>query len=196
LISSYLAVLAVGNLKPFWPIIYGWSPFSSLLFDALASSMLFLSCFYILKVVELRLLTRVEWIILACMLVVSISVVVYPSIIGTMDLHSTIFRLLNVSLVITLLPVLFLYMHQFRGEVRERITFGMVVGGIIMATIADWIYEMVTRTPHEKIALLFQSGSPYDFLLLLAYSTIFLGLFVHVNYEKWSLEEFKSFKLD
>jgi hypothetical protein len=194
-ISGYLAVLTLGNLKPFWILIYGWWEYAPLLFDILASSMLLLACIYILRVIETKHMTRGEWAMMGGVFAVCLLVVTYPAILGKIALISIAFRILNVSLVILLLPVLFLYLHQFRGEAKESVTFGMIVVGIIVATIADWIYEIVTRIPHAELGRHFQTGSPYDALLLLAYFTIFLGLFVHINYERWSLQRLKTFKI-
>lgn len=203
-ISMYLAVLCVGNLKIFWPQIYGWSlVYAPLLFDLAASTMLLLSCVYTLQVIEVRRMSRAEWVIFGIVFAIGIAVVSYapltqlPS--GEISLEfwrSLAFRVLNVALVLTLLPVLFLYLHQFRGEARESITFGMIIVGIIVVTIADWIYELVAGIPHEMIGTLFQSGSPYDAFLIFSYFIIFSGLVVHVNYEKWTLEGLKQFKIE
>ena len=196
-ISFYLAVLLVGNLKFFWPAIYGASlEYIPLALDILSSVMLLLACIYTLRVIEVKRMTRIEWMLFALMFIVGVGVMSYPYLTGSVNFRDIIFRILNISLVMLLLPVLFLYMHQFRGEARESITFMMVIVGIIVATIADWIFEMATGTPHGQIGILLQTGSVYDVLLMLAYFTIFLGLFVHVNYEKWSLKQFESFKLD
>lgn len=202
-VAAYLIVLTVGNLKPFWDVIYGVNPFAiPILLDVLASSMLLFSCYYTLKVVKVKNLSPIEWAVLGGIFLLSVGVVVANVLIdaqasgGQVDPRSLFFGILNFALINTLIPVLFLYLHQFRGEARESITFLMVVIGIIVATIADWVYALVAGIPHARIGGLLQSGSPYDAVLLAAYLVIFLGLFVHINYERWQLKRLREFKLE
>ncbi|MBI4362297.1 MAG: hypothetical protein HY558_03905, partial [Euryarchaeota archaeon] len=252
-IAAYLTLLAIGNLKLLSPTIYGWSQYAPLIFDLLASSMLLLSCYYTLKVVQVRTMKRVEWLILAGIFAGSVLVVIANTSIDAAALEpvkqqylaelqaladqaarlkaqgapevevlkaenallkkkpeidafvasidfaitrSLAFGILNFALINTLIPVLFLYLHQFRGEARESLTFLMLILGIIVATVADWLFALAAGIPHHQLANFWQAGSPYDVIILIAYYTIFLGLFVHVNYEKWSLKNLKNFKLE
>ncbi len=201
-VAAYLGVLTVGNLKPFWDVIFGPNPYAiSLALDLLASSMLFFSCWYTLKVVRVKKMSRFQWLVLAGLFAGSIAVVVANVLAdarasGQVDARPLTFGILNFVLVNTLVPVLFLYLQQFKGEARESITFLMVVIGIIVATIADWIYAVAAGIPHGQIGGLLQSGSSFDVILLVAYFLIFVGLFVHTNYEKWQLKRLKQFKLE
>lgn len=201
-IGAYLAVLTVGNLKSLWGVIYGADPFLiPITLDVLASSMLFFSCFYTLKVVQVKRLAPLEWAVLGAIFIASVGVVVAnvladAQLLGEVSPRALAFGILNFTLINALIPVLFLYLHQFRGEARESITFLMVVVGIIVATVADWIYAVAASIPHAQVGVLLQSGSPYDVVLLMAYLTIFIGLFVHVNHEKWQLRRLKEFHLE
>ncbi|MEM3087495.1 MAG: hypothetical protein QXO51_03945 [Halobacteria archaeon] len=202
-VAAYLGVLTVGNLKPLWHAIYGANPYLIPLFlDCLASSMLFFSCFYTLKVVRVRKMSDVQWLVLAGIFIGSVALVVANVQAdaqvsgGRIDPRPLTFGILNFTLVNTLVPVLFLYLQQFRGEARESITFLMLVVGIIIATVADWIYAIAAGIPHNKVGEFLQSGSSFDVVLLMAYFVIFVGLFVHTNYEKWQLKRLKEFKLE
>ena len=200
-ISSYLAVLLLGNFKFLWPTIYGWSYWSilylPLILDILATTMLMLSCFSTLRVVEARKINKKEKVALGLIFMIGILVVTYPVLIGqTYEIRELVFRIMNTFLVIALLPVLFLYLDHFRGEAEDSTTFILVMFGIVIATISDWLFEIITGTPHSMIMFIFQTGSIYDVILMISYSLILLGLFVHLNYEKWSLKQFESFKID
>lgn len=201
-VAAYLGVLTIGNLKPFWEVVYGANPYLiPLSLDVLASSMLFFSCWYTLKVVHVKKMGSLQWLVLAGIFLGSVAVVVANVLVearasGAIDPRPLTFGILNFTLINTLVPVLFLYLQQFRGEARESITFLMVVVGIIIATISDWIYALAAGIPHGYVGVLLQSGSPYDVVLLLGYATIFAGLYIHTNYEKWQLKKIKEFKLD
>ena len=69
----------------------------------------------------------------------------------------------DMSIVLMLLPVLFLYFQHLRSQARESISFTLVMGGLILGLVSTYIVQLVTGTTLDIIATeYFQRGSILD----------------------------------
>ncbi|MDO9096507.1 MAG: hypothetical protein Q7U60_00075, partial [Candidatus Methanoperedens sp.] len=111
-------------------------------------------------------------------------------------LTKIIFRIIDNAVVLMLLPILFLYRKQSKKENKESITFTIVLIGIIISTIGDYVYEILTEISHQELSAEFHTGTFLDSIYILSYLLIALGLFVHLNYYKWTMDKIDISKID
>lgn len=183
------------QLMPMVHILTG----SSLLLEILTGAMLILSCVYTLKVITVKHMTQIEWLAIGFLLVLGLIIVLEPitpvlagAEITAEILQGMLHRFVGVATAMILVPVLFLYGHQLRGEAKESVTFALIVIGIIFSTNVDYVYSIgmsvISGISYAEVAGTFQTGSILDSLFLMGWLTINAGLFIHMNYSKWSLK--------
>lgn len=202
-LGLFIFFMLLSNISIFWDIListFGAWSYLGLFVAGIAYIMLITSCTYMLKVIRVKRLHKHEWIILGTMFIMGAIIVLFPLLKASnssLDLVvSVLFRFFDVMITMMLLPVILLYRHQSNLESTESITFTITVIGIILSTIGDWLFEMISGISHQELATMFHTGSLLDSLYLFSYLLVALGLFVHINYGAWSLKNIDvDFKL-
>ena len=200
-LSLFLSLMMLAQLEPHWEIwraMIGTSfPLFVLLTQWATYAMLVLCALYVLKVTELREVSRTGWLAILALGFLGLIILLYhlPSVLQQVsgsryaDVYTislVLIRLLDVAIVIMLVPVVILYAQQMKVEGRESVTFTTVICGIILSLTAAYIYELVSGVPLYVIRhAVYQTGSILDAVYLFSYLIIAAGLYVHKKYDEW-----------
>jgi len=134
------------------------------------------------------------WLLIGAMLFMGLIILVYhlPPVFQyypeAYKIPLTFIYFLDVIIVVMLMPVVILYAQQMRLENRESITFTTIVSGIILSTVAVYIYAIVSAVPLYEAPRVFHTGSILDTLYLFGYFLIAVGLYVHKQYDEWGYQ--------
>lgn len=201
-LALFLFFMMLANIDPLGDIVRSkvgnLIPLIVLPFQLLTYSMLVISSFYTLKVMERRGLSKKDWIIMVAMLFIGIIIVMYQVIplLCHLDLYAIpllLIRFLDVAIVIMLTPVVLLYIRQMRLEKRESITFATITCGIILSVSVAYGYEIAFNVPlYVVFHAIYHTGSILDALYLFSYLIIAVGLYVHTKYYEWGLKMIKK----
>jgi hypothetical protein len=189
-LALFLFLMVFPHIEELWGI-YRTSPQFVVLLQWITYAMLVLCSYYVLKVTEVRQVSRKGWALIAAVILVGVVILAYhvPPVLRyypeAYKLPLMLIYFLDVIIVVMLMPVVLLFAQQMRLEGRESITFTTVVSGIILATVAVYLYVIFTGTPLYATAGIFHTGSILDALYLFSYLIIALGLFVHKRYDDW-----------
>ncbi len=177
--------------------VLGDSFFRALLaYQLFAYAFLLLAAIAILRVVEVRRLNRWGWLAVAGGAGLAIAIVAYAaptfrdlfgSNLEAAFLYLTI-RIFDVSVMLMLIPVMWLYVQNARAKYQESATFAVVAGGVVASLVLAYIYEMLKQKPLADIAVTeFQTGSMLDALYLFGYVLLAAALVAHRMHQQWSL---------
>lgn len=203
-LAFFILFLFFANLRQFWDVLYGvfgTQPYISLIIAGIAYVLLIRACINILKITDFTRIHKKEWAAIFFMFVLGNFIVLYfilnYQFKFTVDVVTKIlFRILDNTIVIMLLPVLFLYRKQSTEENKESITFSIILIGIIISTIGDYVYEILSKISYQELSSGFHTGTLLDSIYIMSYLLIGLGLYVHLNYYRWTIKKIDLDKLD
>lgn len=193
-LSLFLFLMILPHFDFLWSY-YAAHPLAVVLLQWVTYAMLVLCSLYVLKVTEVRQISVTGWLLIGAMLVIGIVILVYhlPPVFqyypAIYKLPLTLIYILDVAIVVMLMPVVLLYAQQMRVEGRESITFTTIVSGLILSTIAVYLYVIATGRQLYEAPLLFHTGSALDALYLFSYLLIAAGLYVHGKYDEWGFAQ-------
>jgi len=196
-LSLFLVLMIFPHIDFLWSF-YAAHPLFVVLLQWVTYAMLVLCSIYVLKVTEVRQISVKGWLLIGAMLVTGIVILAYhlpplfqyyPAI---YKLPLTLIYILDVAIVIMLMPVVLLYAQQMQAEGRESITFTTIVSGLILSTIAVYLYVIVTGIQLYEAPFLFHTGSALDALYLFSYLLIVAGLYVHGKYDEWGFAQIEQ----
>src|SRR5574341_556231 len=152
-LAFFVLFLFFANLEGFWDMLYnvfGPQPYISLVVAGIAYVLLIRSCINILKITDFTNIQRKEWAFVFLMFALGNFIILSFILNYTIDfsvdvMTKLLFRIIDNVIVIMLLPVLFLYRKQSRMDKKESITFTVILAGIIISTIGDYVYEIVSE---------------------------------------------------
>lgn len=161
----------------------------SVLFLQIADyAMLLSSCYYTVKVIDIKRMNRYGWILLGLLLSVC-SYIVYlnaqfllpremtsPAV-AIVDLMIVV---IDQAVVLMLVPVLFLYVQYLKQKAQESVTFSFIMGGLILSLFSTYILELVANSPAG-----IQSNSILDAAYLFGYLLMAIGLYANRKYDEW-----------
>ncbi len=164
-------------------------------------SMLFLFCINLLKVVDVTQLNRSGWIFFTLACIFCITVAIYPELelikvissLGLPGILYIIIRVVDASLIIVLMPVLWLYLQYLKSQHRQSLTFTVIIFGIVCSTIFDFLFEsIITAFPG-----LLTEGSPLyttipQMLFIYGFLVIVVGLYAHRKQDDWGYKTVDS----
>lgn len=201
-LAFFLLILFLANINEFWIMVYsafGYWEFIPMIIARIAYIPLVLSRMYTVRVIKIKpmnLYERLMVLLILAVIVMSVMLPVLPVIASSLESQEylkiaspiILLRILDLTIVTVLLPVLFLNMHQFKLDSKSRVTLSIatVISGIIIATIVDYPYSLLMGISHQDIGQQFQTGTMYDALLIMSYFMISLGLYVHLRYDEWT----------
>jgi len=207
-LAPFILLLFLGNIKEFWEFLYeccGKLPVISLVIAGIAYVFLLMSCINIIKMTDLTILEKKDWFIVISMFILGNYIILFfllnYKIEFTMEVMTKIlFRIIDIAVVFLLLLVIIIYRKQSKEKNKESITFTVILIGIIISTIGDYVFEIITNISHQTLSTQFHSGTLLDSLYIFSYMLMAVGLFAHLNYHKWSIQKIDmskvSFKFD
>lgn len=203
-LAFFILFLFFANLKQFWDLLYGilgTYPYVSLIVAGIAYVFLIKACISILRITDFTRIHKKEWVAVFLMFALGNFIVLYFVLNYhfefTVDMVTKmLFRILDNTIVIMLLPVLFLYRKQSTEENKESVTFSIILIGIIISTIGDYVYEILSKISYQDLSSGFHTGTLLDSIYIMSYLLIGMGLYVHLNYYKWTIKKIDLDKLD
>lgn len=198
-LALFIFSLFLANVPQFWCWLYrifGDMPYLGMVFAAIAYLCLIVACINVLHVTNLSRIRRHEWGIMALMIILCAIVVIRPifNSDASVSFISVLFRCLDVTIAMTLLPAIFLYRHGSDAAHKESTTFTIIIIGIIISTLGDYVYEIVSPSSYAELSAQFHSGTYLDAMYIFSYLLIAVGLYVHLNYYKWSIKRVGDLK--
>jgi hypothetical protein len=199
-LSLFLFLMMLAHIDPFMALLSTFGdlfPLVVLIMQWITYAMLVLCSLCVLKVTELREISKRGGIAITVVSVIGILIVTYhiPSLLqqifvfhyaAVYTLSLLLIRLADAAIVIMLVPVVILYAQQMKLEGRESITFTAIIGGIILSLTAAYVYEIGLGMPlHVVKQEVYHTGSILDALYLFSYLMIAAGLYVHKRYDEW-----------
>lgn len=155
-------------------------------------AMLVLSCFFIVRVVNVRKLNRTGWMLFAVTLVVCFSAALYPPLSQPVPFSSfnevieIAIRLVDAALVTALVPVIWLYVQYLRTQQQQSLTFTIIVTGIVFSTIFDFVFQsLVTAFPDLVLPETMLYYLIPEMIYLYGFSIIAIGLYAHLKHDEW-----------
>lgn len=203
-LAVFISFLFLANLGQFWValyIIFGPLPYISLIVAAIAYALLIMVCINILKITDFTDIQKREWAAIFLMFALGNLTILYFFLNYRLEftlevLTRLLLRIIDNAVVLMLLPVLFLYRKQSKKEKKESITFTIILIGIIISTIGDYVYEILTAISYQELSTEFQSGTLLDSIYILSYLLIAAGLYVHLHYYKWTMRKIDVDRLE
>ncbi|MDA0799089.1 MAG: hypothetical protein O2884_10530 [Chloroflexi bacterium] len=166
-----------------------------LIYQIVDYAMLLAATVWVVRMVDVRRLSRPGWLFAARTVVVAVAFVLngMPTVRELFDLSSEagtiylVIRIFDVLVMTMLVPVVWLYVQNANSEYRENSTFMLVLVGIIASLTSAYLYEIVKGDPLTVIAASeYQQRSFRDVLYLFGYLIIAIGLFAHRKHQEWS----------
>ncbi len=176
-----------------------------LLFQIANYSMIILFCYCVLKVVDIRRLDKVGWVVFAATLSICIIIAIFPVVDLINDVLNgklppvpnsliqsvsyIIIRLFDAALVTALMPVVWLYVQYLKSQHEQSLTFTVIVSGIICATLFDYLFQSTLQIFPQLLApqSYLHKNIP-EALYLYGYSTIAVGLYAHLKRDVWGYD--------
>jgi hypothetical protein len=198
-LALFIFSLFLVNVPQFWYLLYaifGDLPYLGMVVAAIAYLFLIVACINVLHVTNLDQIRRSEWGIMALMMIIGIIVVIRPIFNNNagFSLINVLFRCLDVTIATMLLPAIFLYRHGSEAAHKESATFTIIIIGIIISTLGDYVYEIVSPSSYAELSAQFHSGTYLDVMYIFSYLLIAVGLYVHLNYHRWSIKRVGDLK--
>jgi len=119
-------------------------------------AMLLFFCISLLRVANVTKLNRNVWVLFAltfisCILAVFLAI--YPvldlfktsSSIGLPAVFSIMMRILDATLIVFMVPVLWLYVQYLKSRQEQSLTITVIMLGIVCATVFDYLFESITK---------------------------------------------------
>ncbi|MDD5287535.1 MAG: hypothetical protein PHY28_00250 [Dehalococcoidales bacterium] len=156
---------------------------------------LVLFCVYLLKVVDIRKLDVMGWVMFAATFLVSTFLAVYPMLfyngwdLTLNTLSFAIVRIMDALLIIILMPVIWLYIQHLKAQQKQSLTFTLVIAGIVISTLFDYLFQtLILIFPN-----LLPTGSHIvevvpDMLYIFGYLVIVVGLYAHLKQDEWGFQ--------
>ncbi|MFH0769095.1 MAG: hypothetical protein V1932_05980 [Chloroflexota bacterium] len=157
-------------------------------------AMLFLFCINLLKVIDVKKLNRKGWAIFGIAIIFCYFLAIYPvldliknfSSLTVPEFSHIAMRILDASLIIVLVPVLWLYIQYLKSQQRQSLTFTVIIFGIVCATLFDYLLQLVTIIFPGLIAKDSLLYIPVrELLFIYGYSIIAVGLYAHRKEDEW-----------
>ena len=157
-------------------------------------AMLFLFCINLLKVIDIRQLNRIGWILFTLTIIFSIFLAVFPVVdlfkeisrLGLSAIFQITIRIFDAALIIILVPVLWLYIQYVKSHQRQSLTFTVVILGIVFFTLFDYLFQSIMKLFPWLLA---ENSSLYikipEVLFIYGYMVIAVGLYAHHKEDEW-----------
>ena len=173
-----------------------------LLLQIIDYAMLIISCVYTLSVIDVKRMNRYGWISLGLMIPLCVFVVVYEipwmmeyiSLNPIATISMMVIRVFDMTIILMLMPVLFLYLQYLRQKHQESVTFSLTMGALIIILLSTYVFQLRTGLSLYTISReYFQKGSLLDAIYMLGYLLMATGLFVHLKYDEWGYKTIDKF---
>ena len=173
-----------------------------LAYQVLDYALLLSATVIIVRLMDVRRLSRGGWFVAAAGLATAAVFVVngLSTVRELLDFSTEagsiylIIRVFDASVLTMMVPVVWLYVQNARSKYQENATFTLVIVGIILSLTMVYLYEFVKGDPLTVIAASeYQAGSPLDALYLFGYLVIGIGLFAHRKHQEWSFNRLDDF---
>jgi hypothetical protein len=166
-----------------------------LVVQVLNYAMLAVSSVFIVRTVDVKKLNVTGWLLVCATLLVCFFVALYPPLsAGTQNISfqfivKLAIRLVDAALVTALVPVIWMYVQYLKTQQQQSLTFTVIVAGIVLSTIFDFIFESLTTA----FPTLFSPDSSLYFLIpemiyMYGFSIITIGMFAHLKHDEWGFK--------
>jgi hypothetical protein len=168
------------------------------------------ACASILKAISVRQLSAGGRIVTGLGLILAVLIVlffvpVFSDFLGVDALPNEfavlnlLVRIFDVTVMVLLLPVIWLYVQHARAKYQESATFTIVAVGIVASLVLVYLTEIFTWEPIAEVvdgAVVINqenhAGTYLDTLYIFGYLLIGVGLFLHRKHQEWSLKKVES----
>lgn len=166
-------------------LIYGL-----LILQVVDYTMLLASCFYTVKVIDVKRMNRYGWVFMGLLLPVCCYIIYLNAQFLLRELTEPAVAVVDImicvidqAVVLMLVPVLFLYIQYLKQKAQESITFSFIMGGLILSLFSTYVFELVANAP---------VGIPVNPLLdaayLFGYLLMGIGLYANRKYDEWGFK--------
>jgi len=155
-------------------------------------AMLILACIYIIRVVDVRQLNLPGWLLAGLTFLICVFVALYPPMSSRVDNVTSLFvfkiaiRLVDAALITILVPVIWLYIQYLKTQQQQSLTFTVIVSGIVVSIIFDYILQSVVTAFPGIISI---DSNLYavitEIIYAYGFSVIMVGLFAHLKHDEW-----------
>jgi len=152
--------------------------------------LLTLFCVNLLGAMRLGDLNKNAWITLGVTAAVCYFLALFPPMYdGIIDSSFNIIiymaiRVIDATLVVALVPVIWLYISYLKSQQRQSLTFTVIITGIICATLLDYLFETIARLLLPSLTGGWYTVIPYA-LFIFSFFVILAGLYAHLKDEQW-----------
>jgi len=104
----------------------------------------------------------------------------------TGSIMGMVVRIIDMTIVLMLVPVILLYLQYLRAKAQESLTFALTMGGLIFSLLSTYVFQLAMRVPLAVIRTdYYQQGSVLDALYIFGYLMIVVGLYASMKYDEW-----------
>lgn len=154
-------------------------------------------CYNLLKAVNVAQLSKGGWISFVVTVVFCLLLALYPvkdlladvSSLALTEIFTIIIRVLDALLIITLMPVIWLYIQYLRSQQQQSLTFTVIISGIVCATVFDYMFQFITTLLPDLLPenSVLYSSIP-ELLFIFGYLIIAVGLYAHRKQDEWGFQ--------
>lgn len=168
---------------------------SSLIYVVLALqivdyAMLLASCFYTVKVIDVKRMNRYGWTFLALLVPLCVYII-YRSFqvtisnftgISAIEITDILIRVIDMMVILMLVPVLFLYLQYLKAKAQESVTFTFIMGGLILSLLSTYLFEFIYTTGNLEDNPFLNAAYLFGYLLMA------IGLYANRKYDEWGFK--------
>jgi hypothetical protein len=195
-LSFFLLIYTLVNIQPliqFLISVIGESSFSYmlLLVQIIDYAMLLGSCFYTVKVIDVKRMNRYGWAFIALLTPLCAYIVYHSFQLKTggnvvepiVAVIPVLINVIDMAVVLMLVPVLFLYLQYLKAKAQESITFTFIMGGLILNFFPVYILELLAPATRNI------EGNPaMNAAYLFSYLLMAIGLYANRKYDEWGFK--------
>lgn len=169
-----------------------------LLLQIIDYAMLLASCFYTVKVIDVKRMNRYGWALTALLLSLCLYIIfngfqqmlqdirMIPAgeVADTMvSITDMLIRIIDMAVILMLVPVLFLYLQYLKAKAQESITFTFIMGGLVVSLFSAYVFEMFGIRMEELLDYF-----PLNAAYLFGYLLMAVGLYANRKYDEWGFK--------
>lgn len=196
-LSLFLLLYIFPNITFIWDYLFSTLG-KSAIFIVLALqvadyAMLLLSCYYTIKVIDVKRMNRFGWaasgiLSVLCLYIIYAGLVkVLPNfpVNPAVAVSSMVIRVFDMAVILMLIPVFFLYIQYLRAKAQESVTFTFIMCGLILSLFSTYIVEIFVGASSGYD---FEGSSLLNALYLFGYLLMVIGLYAGRRYDEWGFK--------
>jgi len=191
-LSLFLLVYVPVNIQPLVQyLIPIMGNYGLLVLQILNYALLLASCFYTVKVIDVKRMNRYGWLFLALLTPLCLYIIYHSfQLVRGSNMNDAaaaivgvLIPVIDMAVVLMLVPVLFLYLQYLKAQAQESITFTFIMVGLILNFFPVYIIEIFVSASSQIV-----NNTIMNAAYLFSYLLMAIGLYANRKYDDWGFK--------